>query len=282
MDTFLSTNIETIERDLRKLGFSNVAEIFQTAKIEKGEGQGEITGISLYDPSLDPNQISFKFTAASGADGLGYRIHQVIATKEYRPHIHAKSSKMIERAYAVFPGIPTKEQITHEMLLEMHHERNRQYLFENDILRKQLTKLGFDYDNLVASSFEVSASAPELKGITIFHEELPILGHRPGHPKQLSFVLHLRKLPKQLHRLESIFTSVYSGFGETDSNTGQISYSASQGTFPTKVDMIQNLGERIPSQFANISKAQQLFHLISEPSQKNRTNRLAFLQKRQK
>jgi len=272
IDTFSSVNRETIEQDLRKLGFPNIQEIFQTATFESDSDHRQMVAISMLDPSTNPNEINFRFMAATGMDGQDFRIHQVTATKEFRSHIHSKNSKTIEQAYAIFSGIPTKEQITHEMLLQIRHERNRQNLFENNVLRRQLTKMGFNYNRLVAGAYEISTNAAELKGVTIAHEELPILGNRPHYPKQVTFVLHLRKPARQQHHLESIYTSIYKGRPNDGSSNPQITYNEAQGKFPTKLEMIENLSKLMPRQYASLSNAEQLLHLINDSAEKKTMN----------
>jgi len=272
MESILSVKTDTIEQQLQSLGFSNVHDIIQTEKFERRPGQEQELVKSFYDPSLNPNGIKFRFRAVPNLEGSGYHIQEVIATKEFWPHIHAKKPIMIEHAYATFSGIPTKERITHEMLLQIRQERNKQMLYEDSILRKQLTKMGFPYDTLVANSYELSTTGSELKGLTILHEKIPILGNLPRKPQHVSFIFHLRKLPKQPHRLESIYTSVNNhqlGAGASGFN---IEYSHNQGKFPTKLEMIENLAALMPTQTSALSNSQRLQYLINEASQNKRKN----------
>ncbi|GGB26137.1 hypothetical protein [Puia dinghuensis] len=272
MDNFPPEYRLSVEESLRELGFSNASEIFETAKFEKDPVYDNHSQISLFDPSSNPNDISFHFIARPRIDDEGYSIQQVTASKEFRPHIHSMNTKTIEQSYAIFSGIPPKEYITHEMLLQMRHERNRQELSENKDLRKQLTKMGFDYDKLLAGTYEINTDAPAFKGVTIVHEELPILGDRPQNPKNISFVLHFRKLPKQLHHLDAIYTTVNRGRSAEGMSNPHIEYHHSNGKFPTKWEMIENLSKIMPQQYSTLSNAQQLLHLVNVTAQEKPMN----------
>src|SRR5258708_3160249 len=278
MDNFLPEYRLSIEDSLRELGFSNSSEIFETAMFDKDPVYDEHFKISLSDPSTNPNGISFHFIARPRIDDEGYSIQQVTAAKEFRPHIHSKKTRKIEQSYAIYPGIPPKEYITLEMLLQMRNERIRQELSENNDLRKQLTKIGFDYDNLLAGSFEINTGDRELKGVTILHETLPIFGNRPLNPKNISFVLHLRKLSKQPHHLDAIYTTVNNGPTAEGMSNPHIAYNRSSNTFPTKMEMIANLSNLRPAQFSTLSNSQHLFHLINEASEKKPKNILGHFQ----
>jgi hypothetical protein len=270
--------ITSVEDSLKMHGFQNVQEIIQTANFEEDPVYDESFQIFLSDPSLNSNEINFRFIARPRVDDEGYSIQQITAAKEFRPNVLSKRIKTIQQSYNIFPGIPNKEQIIHEMLLQIRHERNRQDLAENNILRKQLTKMGFNYDQLVASSFEIISKTPKFKGVTIIHEELPILGDRPENPGHVSFVLRLRKSPKLSHQLESIYTSVNNGLFKDGASNPELEYEQSQGNFPTRFEMTENLSKLLSTQFSKISNAQQLFHLIKEASKKKPKNILGRFQ----
>jgi len=272
MDPISADCSVSIEASLRGFGFLNITEIMETARFDNDGTTGETPLIHLADPSLNPNGISFDFIAGPGADGVGYHIFQITASKAFRSLVHSGKKKIVQQSYVDFSGIPPKEHIIHEMLLQIRHERNKLELLENRSLRKQLMKMGFDYDRLVAGAYEITTEGSEFKHLTVVHEELPLVGDRPQNPKYLSFVFHLKRLPKKAHHLDAIYTAVNQGRPADYMSGPRLEYKSPVDKFPTKLEMIANLSRMMPPLYPSPYKAHQLFDLITQVKEGNPRN----------
>lgn len=237
---------ENLQGWLNRLGFANSEAILTTAQLVSDPGIDASSQIVLKDPSSNANGIWFVFSAVSPPEGDGFTISKITATKEYRPKIDSKEVKTIQQTYSYLGDLPTKEQMTKNMLLQVRQERNRQDLFENRLLRKEMKQMGFDYDKLVAGAFEIVTMHPTFRGVTIMREETPIRGKLLSQSDAIHFRIHLRRPLNEKHRIESIFVSRNKGRNIGDHAPTDIEFIKEDGPFPSKSEMIDFVmqGER--------------------------------------
>jgi hypothetical protein len=248
-----------LRKRLRKMGFSEAAGLLHLKELIAEQGSAK----RFYTVREQaPDLYGTNYTWNIERIGDFWHLHSVELSKVLSHAESGRTDRTISETYYNDFMFEDRKALDEDFRFVVQNVELRDDLRSNSALRDQVTKMGFDYDLLVAQAQDISGPSPGNRRDAIMYERIPITINASSHPIDVWVVFNLVKDGAVPYKVNFMEAGTHRGILNSKDPSLVVAYPEKAEGFPHKNEIIREITARENIFQTSTKKAYKLLNKI--------------------